>query len=162
MLRYALPIAFAVNPSLVYSMMKSRLANIIPLNTLLGVEIVSVGDGVAEARLPFRPEITNHIGSVHATAIFGLGEAASGGAMLGAFAPVATLIRPVASNASVTFTRIARSDLVAKAKTSLGSQELRQSLERDGKAVFDVGVNLYDVTGAEIAQLTVSWHVSKK
>ena len=133
MLKYALPVAFAVRPSMVYGMIKSRLSSIVPLNNLLGIEIVSVGDGIAEARLPFRHEITNHIGSVHATAIFGLAEAASGGAMSGAFAPIATSIRPVAASATVEFSRIARTDIVARARTALGSKELRETLERDGK-----------------------------
>ena len=118
---------------MVYGMIKSRLSSIVPLNNLLGIEIVSVGDGIAEARLPFRHEITNHIGSVHATAIFGLAEAASGGAMSGAFAPIATSIRPVAASATVEFSRIARTDIVARARTALGSKDLRETLERDGK-----------------------------
>ena len=41
---------------------------------------VSIGDGVAETRLPFRTEVTNHIGTVHATAIFGLGKVVLAGA----------------------------------------------------------------------------------
>ncbi|MGY3690171.1 uncharacterized protein (TIGR00369 family) [Bradyrhizobium sp. USDA 3240] len=162
MLKYALSIAFAVKPSLVYGVIKSRMSDIIPFNSLVGIEIVSIGDGIAEARLPFRPEITNHIGSVHATAIFGLAEAASGGAMSGAFAPVATSIRPVAASATVEFSKIARTDLAAFAKTSLGSKELRETLERDGKVVFNVAVNLRDAAGTDVGQVTVSWHVSNK
>src|SRR3954471_2321195 len=88
MLKYVIPLVFAVRPSTVYNLLRRRLGEIIPLNKLLGIEITSIGDGVAEARLPFRTEVTNHIGSMHATAIFGLAEAASGGAMSGAFAPV--------------------------------------------------------------------------
>jgi uncharacterized protein (TIGR00369 family) len=162
MLKYALPVAFAVRPSMVYGMIKSRLSEMVPLNTLLGIEIVSVGDGVAETRLPFRPEVTNHIGSVHATAIFGLAEAASGGAMSGAFAPVALSIRPVAAGATIAFSRIAQTDLVARAQASLPSKQLRETLEREGKVKFDVEVNLLDTTDTEIARVTVSWHVSMK
>lgn len=147
---------------MVYGMIKSRLSDIIPLNHLLGIEIVSIGDGVAETRLPFRQEITNHIGTVHATAIFGLAEAASGGAMSGAFAPVATSIRPVAASATVEFSRIARTDIVARATTNAGSKELRETLQRDGKVMFDVAVKLFDATDAEIGRVTVSWHVSMK
>jgi len=162
MLKYALPIFFAVRPSMVYELIRSRLSDIVPLNNLLGIKIVSVGDGVAETRLPFRSEITNHIGSVHAAAIFGLAEAASGGAMSGAFAPVATSIRPVAASATVEFSRIAQTDLVARASTRLASADLREALQRDGKVVFDVAVTLQDASDAEVARVTVSWHVAMK
>src|SRR5262245_66032977 len=103
MLNYVIPLVFAVWPPIVYELLRRRLAEIIPLNKLLGIDITSIGDGVAEARLPFRAEVTNHIGSVHAAAIFGVAEAASGGAMSGAFARDVLSIRPAAANANVTF-----------------------------------------------------------
>ncbi|MEY9604102.1 uncharacterized protein (TIGR00369 family) [Bradyrhizobium japonicum] len=162
MLKYVLPVAFALRPSMVYGMIKSRLSEIIPLNQLLGIEIASVDDGVAEARLPFKTEITNHIGTMHATAIFGLAEAASGAAMSGAFAPLAASIRPVAANARIDFLKIARTGLVARAKTSRDSKELRDSLKREGKVVFDVVVDVADAFAADIARITVSWHVTAR
>src|SRR5262249_54973243 len=118
MLRFALPVLFAIRSSAVYSLLRNKLGEIIPLNRLLGIEVVSIGDGVATARLPFRTEITNHLGTVHATAIFGLAEAASGGAMSGAFAPDILKVRPVASHSAVHFIKIARGDLTAEARTS--------------------------------------------
>jgi uncharacterized protein (TIGR00369 family) len=162
MLRYVLPVAFGVIPTLVYRMIKSRLAEIIPLNIHLGIEVVSVGDGVAETRLPFRREITNHIGTVHATAIFGLAEAASGGAMSGALAPLALAIRPVAAGAIIKFSRIARTDLVARARTTQDSRKLREMLTSEGKVTFDVEVAITDLAGEDIGNVTVSWHVSLK
>ena len=70
MLRFALPIIFRIRSSAVYSLLRKRLGEIIPLNRLLGIEFVSIGDGVATARLPFRQDSTNHLGTVHATAMF--------------------------------------------------------------------------------------------
>lgn len=162
MLKHALSLLFAVSPSITYALVRRRLEDIIPLNKLLGIEIVTVGDGTAEARLPFRTEVTNHIGSMHATAIFGLAEAASGSAMSGAFAPVALSIRPVAASAALTFLKIARSDLVAHAKTSEPSEQLRAKLAASGKVLFDVVVNVRDAAGTDIAQMTVAWHVTMK
>ena len=162
MLKYVLPLVHAVMPSAVYHLLRRRLAEIIPLNTLLGIEIVSIGDGIAETRLPFRPEVTNHIGTVHATAIFGLAEAASGGAMSGALAPVVMEIRPVAASAKVSFSRVARTDLVARAETALPGEDLRARFAEAGKVVFDVVVHVRDAAGAEVAEVTVAWHVSRK
>jgi uncharacterized protein (TIGR00369 family) len=161
MLKYALPLLYTVKPSVVFAMLRRRLGEIIPLNKLLGIEIVSIGDGIAEARLPFRPEVTNHIGSVHATAIFGLAEAASGGAMSGAFAPVMLSVRAVAGSAVVRFLKVARTDLVARAKLTADAGVLRTELDNAGKVVFDVAVEVQDAGGAGIAELTVAWHVTR-
>ncbi len=162
MLKYALPLVFVVRPSIVYEMLRRRIAEIIPLNKLLGIEIISIGDGVAETRLPFRSEVTNHIGSMHASAIFGVAEAASGCAMSGAFAPVALSIRPVAASAQVHFSKIARSALIAHARTSETSEGLRAKLKEAGKVVFDVVVDVRDEAGIDVAKVTVAWHVATK
>jgi uncharacterized protein (TIGR00369 family) len=162
MLNYVTPVIFALRPRIMYDLLRRRLGEIVPLNTLLGIEIVSIGDGIAEARIPFRTEVTNHIGTLHATAIFGLAEAASGAAMSGAFAPVILRIRPVAASAKVTFLKITRSDLTAHAVTGEPSPDLRDKLDHDGKVTFDVAVTMRDAAGHDIAEMTVAWHVSKK
>jgi uncharacterized protein (TIGR00369 family) len=162
MLRYALPLIFIVRPALVYDLIRKRLGEIIPLNKLIGVEIVSIGDGVAQARVPFRPDLTNHIGSLHATAIFGVAEAASGAAMSGAFAPLVLQIRPVAAGATVTFSKIARSDVVAQAAVVGSARELRDKLANEGRVLFDVAVQLRDSAGSDVAEMTVAWHVTKR
>jgi uncharacterized protein (TIGR00369 family) len=146
----------------VYNLLRQRLGEIIPLNKLVGIEIVSIGDGVAEARVAFRKEVTNHIGSLHATAIFGVAEAASGGAMSGAFAPVVLQIRPVAASATVKFLKIVRTDLTAYATTVGSSTELRDKLAAEGKVTFDVAVKMRDAAGADVAEMTVAWHVAKR
>ena len=51
MLKYVLPLVFAVGPWIVYEMIRRRMGEIIPLNKLVGIEVVSIGDGVAEASL---------------------------------------------------------------------------------------------------------------
>jgi len=162
MLKYALPILYRTSPPLVFKLLRRRMNEIIPLNRLLGIEMTAVGDGVAEARLPFRSEVTNHIGTVHASAIFGLGEAASGGAMSGSFAPDITTLRAVAAGADISFLKIARTDLVALAKVDGKSEALRQRLRAEGKVVFDVLVDVRDANDLVISSMTFSWHVSRK
>jgi uncharacterized protein (TIGR00369 family) len=162
MLKYLPPLLFAMRPPIVYHLLRQRLGEIIPFNKLLGIEIVSIGDGVAQARIPFRAEVTNHIGSLHATAIFGVAEAASGAAMSGAFAPVILRIRPVAVGATVTFLKIVRGDLTADAMITRSSEELREKLAKEGRVVFDVLVKMREAAGKDVAEMTVSWNVASK
>lgn len=159
MLKFIVPLFYAVCPSMVYSLARRRIEEIIPFNRLLGIEIVSVGDGVGEARLPFRRDLRNHIGSMHATAIFGIAEAASGCAMTGAFVSEIMNVRPVASSTQVKFLRVAKTDLVAHARTTIASEDLRSQLAKEGSISFDVEVNVQDSTGRDVALVIVAWHL---
>jgi acyl-coenzyme A thioesterase PaaI-like protein len=147
---------------MVYELIRRRMDDIIPLNKLVGIEILSIGDGVAEACVALRPDLTNHIGSAHATLIFGVAEAASGAAMSGALAPSVADIRPVAAQAQIAFLKIAKSNLTAKARVSESTDALRARLAETSKVVFDVNIGVFDEANDEIAQVTVNWHVSKR
>jgi len=83
MLKFIVQMMYAVSPALVYGIIRNRMDHVIPLNQLLGIDIVSVGDGCAEAKVALQPQLKNHIGSAHASVVFGVAEAASGAAMAG-------------------------------------------------------------------------------
>jgi uncharacterized protein (TIGR00369 family) len=160
-LKFILPLMYAVSPPLVYGIIRNRMDHVIPLNQLLGIEIVSVGDGVAECKVALQPQLKNHIGSAHATLVFGVAEAASGAAMAGALAPAIATIRPVAAQAQIKFLKIAKSDLVARAAVRGEALELRTRLEQTGSIAFDVDVGVFDANGAEVAEVVVNWHISQ-
>jgi uncharacterized protein (TIGR00369 family) len=162
MLKYVVPIMYTVSPSLVYGIIRNRMDHVIPLNQLLGIDIVSVGDGLAEAKVALRPELENHIGTAHATLMFGVAEAASGAAMAGALAPAMAAIRPVAAQAQVKFLKVAKSDLVARAAVRGEASALRATLEEAGAIAFDVDVGVFDADGAQVAEVVVNWHISQR
>jgi uncharacterized protein (TIGR00369 family) len=145
-----------------YDVIRKNMASIVPFNTLVGIEIVSLGDGVAEAVLPFRSEVTNHIETIHASALFALAEATSGAAMSGVFAPVITAVRPVATQATIEFLKTARTKTTARAHVMGEPAALRANLESAGKVTFDVQVTVSDDGGTEVARVKVGWHVGQK
>ena len=69
----------------------------VPFAGHLGLEITSISEGEAVVRLPERPELTNHVGSQHAGALFTLAETASGAAFVGAFFSGSLLIETLFS-----------------------------------------------------------------
>jgi uncharacterized protein (TIGR00369 family) len=146
---------------MVYDMIRRRMSDILPFNTFVGVEIVSLADGVAEARLPFRTEVTNHIGTMHAAALFTVAEAASGAAVSGAFAPVIVSVKPVAAKATIEYLKIAKATVTARAKTVEPPADLRDRLHKDGRVAFDVVVDVAEVE-TSVARMVVGWHVAKK
>lgn len=156
------PLMYAISPPLVYGIIRNRMERAIPLNRLLGIEIASVGDGVAEAKVALLPELKNHIGTAHATLMFGVAEAASGAAMAGALAPSMATVRPVAAEAQIKFLKTAKSDLFARATVCGDAASLRANLQQTGTIAFDVNVNVFDARGAQVAEVVVNWHVSER
>ena len=143
-----------------YDMIRAHLEKSIPFARHTGVEIVSVGDGVAEAVLPATPETCNHIGTPHAGAVFTLGETASGGALAGAIAPVLLTSRPVAAEARISYLALAKGRLTAVARTSIPGAEALATLKEEGRVKFDVVVDITDETGTKVNEMVVAWHVT--
>ena len=142
-----------------FAIIKAQLGQAVPFARHAGVEVVSVEDGAAKATIEQTDVSINHIGSQHAGALFTLGETASGAAMMGAFAEKALQIRPIAGQASIRYTKVAKGPIVANATTSLAGSDLRETLEADGKVVFAVDVELVDDTNEQVATMSVDWHV---
>lgn len=143
-----------------YAAVAAGLQQAIPFNVHLGLEVVEVGPGVGVVRLPERPELVNHVGSQHAGGLFSAGEAASGGAFVGAFAERLGEITPLASGATIEYRRIARGPITATARLDHADERLAE-LDSEGVTRFAVGVELTDAEGATVAEMTVQWHVKK-
>src|SRR5260221_13949365 len=80
----------------------------VPFAGHLGLEITSVAGGEAVVRLPERAELTNHVGSQHAGALFTVAETASGAAFVGVFAERLGGGTPPARSAGISYQKIAK------------------------------------------------------
>ncbi|QFT60160.1 hypothetical protein FIU94_15125 [Sulfitobacter sp. THAF37] len=143
-----------------FDMIKTHLDSAVPFATHTGVELLTIADGTASARLVQRQEVSNHIKSMHAGAMFTLGEAASGAAVAGALAPMIFDLRPVAASAQIGYLKVALGTLTAHAETSEPGGTLLERIRSQGKAAFDVTVDIRDEGGDSVAEMTVNWHVS--
>ena len=142
-----------------YDMIREQVGKTIPFARHAGVEVIRIADGEGVARLEQTKTSVNHIGSQHAGALFTLGEAASGAAMAGAFVSVLMSIRPVASNAQISFRKIAKGRISAVGRVTKSSPDLLKELEENGRVAFDVEVALTDNTGDTVAAMSVEWHL---
>lgn len=162
MLKFVLPLLFKVNRKMVYDMIRQQMAGSLPFVRHCGIDLVSIGDGVAEARVADRTDIHNHLKTPHAGVIFTLAETASGGAMAGAMAPVLLNVRPVAAEATIRFVKLGKGDLRATARTTRPAADLRAELDAEGKVRFPVEVDITDAGGEVVSQVVVEWYVSPK
>ena len=142
-----------------FETIKAHLAGAVPYAGLTGIELKEIGPGRAVAQLKQRPELGNHLGTLHAGALYTLGEAASGGAMTGAFAERILSLRPVAAEARISYAKAARGTVTATAIASEAPEQLKARLNADGKVRFGVNVDIADEQGQPVAAMVVAWHV---
>jgi acyl-coenzyme A thioesterase PaaI-like protein len=131
----------------------------VPFAGFLGLEITKVGPGEATAVLPERVELTNHVGSQHAGALFTVAEAASGAAFVGAFAERMGEVTPLARSAEISYEKIAKGPIEASARLGVPAAEALATLDAEGKVVFPCEIELTDADGQQVATATVQWHV---
>jgi acyl-coenzyme A thioesterase PaaI-like protein len=142
---------------------KQMLEQIVPFVKTVGLSIDDVQPGRAVATLGNDEPVQNHLGTVHAGALYTLGESATGAVVLGMFMDLLPGGAFIAlKSAAVTHTKARAGDLTATA-TLAGDAEpaalatrIRQAFEADGKADFPVDVS-FTVDGTEVAQVRYTW-----
>jgi acyl-coenzyme A thioesterase PaaI-like protein len=145
-----------------YEAIRGGLELAIPFNRYIGLEIGEVAPGRGTVTLPDREDLRNHVGSQHAGALFGAGEAASGAAFVGAFAERLADLTPLAQSAEIFYKKIAKGAITATGTLAADSSELLSKLESEGKIEFPIEVELTDTGGDVVATMTVRWHVRQK
>lgn len=142
-----------------YEVIRAGMIAAVPFARLVGIELVEVGNGFAVTQLLQKEDLTNHLGSFHAGALFTAAETASGAAVAGAFVEMIGAIRPVAAEARIAYMKLAKGRVRCTAETAQPAEALRRQLREEGKAVFDVTVELVREDEQPIASMTVTWHV---
>jgi acyl-coenzyme A thioesterase PaaI-like protein len=145
-----------VNP---FDVIREQLGNAVPFARHAGVRLTHIEAGVARAEIDQTATSINHIGTQHAGALFTLGEAASGGSMAGLFADRILNVRPIAGEAQIRYTKLAKGRITAEAKVGGDAAAILSAFERDRRVVFDVSVAMRDEQGNEVATMQVSWTV---
>jgi acyl-coenzyme A thioesterase PaaI-like protein len=135
------------------------MAQAVPFAEYLGLEFISISEGEAVVRLPEWSELTNHVGSQHAGALFTAAEAASGGAFVGAFAERLGEVTPLARRAEISYEKIAKGPIDATARLGIPASEALATLDAEGKVVFPCEIALKDADGNLVASASVDWHV---
>ena len=145
-----------------YDAIAKGLETAVPFNGYLGLEIAEVAPGRGVVRLPDRAEIRNHVGSQHAGALFSAGEAASGGAFVGAFAERLGELTPLAESAEIAYKKVAQGVITATGELKADAGELLETLDREGKVRFEVSVTLTNAVEDVVAEMTVQWYVRRQ
>lgn len=131
----------------------------VPFAGHLGLKITSISEGEAVVLLPERQELTNHVGSQHAGALFTVAETASGAAFVGAFAERMGDVTPLARSGEISYEKIAKGPIEATAKLGVAKDAALATLDAEGKVEFPCEVLMTDASGLQVASATIHWHV---
>jgi len=145
-----------------FDLIAKGMSQAVPFVGHLNLEITEISEGEATVVMPERPELLNHVGSQHAGALFTAAETASGAAFVGAFAERMGELTPLARSAEISYDKVAKGPITAKAKLGIAAAEAHETLDADGKVEFPCEVELTDADGAVVAAANVRWHVRLK
>ena len=131
----------------------------VPFQRMLGPRVESVAPERVTVVLPESPERLNHVGTTHAAAQFGLGEATSGAMALVAFWDLQDKgYAPVVTSASVTYHKPARGQLRGEATLSAEEQaRIRGEIAAGGRPRFTIAVRLTDQAETLTTELRFEW-----
>jgi uncharacterized protein (TIGR00369 family) len=145
-----------------FDLIAKGMSQAVPFVGHLNLEITEISEGEATVVMPERPELLNHVGSQHAGALFTAAETASGAAFVGAFAERMGELTPLARSAEISYDKVAKGPVTAKAKLGIAAAKAHETLDVDGKVEFPCEVELTDGDGAVVAAANVRWHVRLK
>jgi acyl-coenzyme A thioesterase PaaI-like protein len=133
----------------------------LPFNAFVGITI-SDREGYSLS-LPGDPKYTNHLGTVHASALLALAEATSGDYLLNEFTDIGFEVVPVVRRLEAKFRKPASGALYSVAKVDKQQKEdFIATLSTKGRAIFQIEVDVFDSLGTHALAVTNEWFVAKK
>ena len=130
----------------------------IPFNKLIG--LAASDDERYLLMLPEGKQYTNHLGTVHASALFALAEATSGVLLLGEF-PGRTDLASVVRKVETKFRNPGQGAIYSKATMAGDREQFIKDLDERGRGFINVTVDLLDGDGKPVMRSEFEWFVTK-
>lgn len=133
----------------------------IPFNRHVALEFC--GDDKGMMCLKYSSEMTNHLGTIHASAQFALAEACSGHYMLSTFPEYAEDYVAVLRRSEVKYKRPTKENIYAVAESDEDKVNLfRSRLEKKARALIPIRAIIRDEKEEITMEGTFDWFVTKK
>jgi acyl-coenzyme A thioesterase PaaI-like protein len=113
--------------------------------------------------LPGDMRYTNHLGTVHASALLALAEATSGDYLIKELTDLAFDVLPVVRRVEAKFRKPAFGAVSSTISVALEKkEEFLATLMSRGRALFEIPVDVFDQQGTHALSCVVEWFVAKK
>jgi len=133
----------------------------LPFNRFIGITKADEEDTVLS--LPNDTRYTNHLGTVHASALLALAEATSGDYLIREFADVGFEVLPVVRRLEAKFRKPAFGAVFSKMNVGREKkEEFTSALKSKGRALLEISVDVYDETGTHALTAVVEWFVARR
>ncbi len=132
----------------------------IPFNSFIGIRL-SDREGFV-FMLESNENYLNHIGTVHASALFSLAESTSGQFLLSSFKDWAEGVIPVVRKTEIKFSKPAKGKVYSKASLDEKMKKrVTADLTSKGRSFIPVNIELFDEDENRIFSGTFEWYVQK-
>lgn len=133
----------------------------LPFNEFIGVE-VSTRDGFVLS-LPAGDRYTNHLGTVHASALMSLAEATSGEVLLRSVGHIADSLVPVVRRFDCKFRKPATGSVAARASIPEAARDqLLADIKTKGRGSIEIAVDVHDEADLRCLSATVEWFIAHR
>ncbi len=137
-----------------------RIADL-PFNAFIGIEYAS--DARFALTLPEDAKYTNHLGTVHASALLALAEATSGQCLVDLTQEIDFPLIPVVRRLESKFTKPAQGAILGNYDLpDDASKPFLETLVARGRALLSIPVKVHDQNGTLAMTANIDWFVSKK
>lgn len=134
----------------------------IAFNRLIGLQSEPAGSGFAVS-LPAGSQYHNHLGIVHAAALFAVAEAASGDFMLTHFGARATEFIGVVRRVEMKYRKPAHGKVLGRARADEAAlQELVAGLATKRMMAFTVHAEVMDEHGSPNLAADIEWFITRR
>ena len=144
-----------------YDVVRKQLSRTVPFAKLLGLVVDHIDAQGASTSLEPAAHLNNHVGTLHAGAIYTACEAASGAALAGALLPTIMKTRFVVRDARIAYLKPAKGRLVTQARLARPAEAVLAELDSTGRAdiVVDVAARVEDghADPLQVAQASFTW-----
>lgn len=131
----------------------------IPFNKFLGISFASNSDYLLQ--LDAKPEYTNHLGTVHAAALFALAEGSGGQFLLNCFPGQAADVIPVVRKVEVIYKKPAQGVIVSKAQfKDTTIEKVQLELKTKQRTSLITTVELFDAENTKVFIANFEWFVT--
>ena len=144
-----------------YELVMNEMPKQVPMVGTLNIEYLELGPGHALLRMPDQREYHNHIGGIHAGAMFTLAETASGAIVLAEFGDRFNEYVPLAVTATIRYLKVALGPLTAEATMDTTPAEVIAQLEAGVRPEFNVVVAIRDEAGTQTGEMTIVWTLKR-
>lgn len=133
--------------------------SIVPIAQKMGIKVVAMRDRYAKLMMPPEPNL-NHIGIIYAGSLFTLGEFSGGAIFVTAFDT--TKYFPIVKEVSIRYRRPGTTCMYLEVEMSEKQVvQVVERLEQDGKANFELDLELKDEQDEVCALVHGTWQLRK-